>query len=269
MADPDYEQKRASCAQRCRRRLGMTAVPELIVTTRRLDSYLDPENVRAFESAGNLTCEIDGYYNQFETLTDMMADDWEGLWEDVDLSTDLAMHLIKLRLMPHGDPEGLLDAGYKWDFIGTLKNGERFCAIVNTMTMPAFRGCGLVSLLKMDEIALARRMGCAFIHTYHNRDNPGFMSVIAPNLRTGFALVADEETPAADLDLYLHLRKHLSPGPPRRTAIIFADGARFVSPDHNAAIMAHLQTVGPAPGRAIARIAPLSWEADQPVKRTG
>jgi len=121
----------------------------------------------------------------FDGAVGTFRDTYRQLWK----YTRKCNHL-KLCLMEVYVTLGQVDmpAGYNWLISGVLKTGERYCAIGDVMVLEIFRGCGLMTLLKREEIEWARQQKCDFIQTWHAAENPDFNSAIIPSLKKGFVL---------------------------------------------------------------------------------
>ncbi len=245
-----YIKKREECAQKIRATQDLASLPE-ITTTQRLVAYDDAEGLREFERVGEITVSPPGYYSMFTDYAQVLKDEYFQLFSDMNPEDAYRTYLITLRVS-HG--QETVSAGFKWDFIGTLRTGERFCAILHTIVKRRFRKCGLSSLLKLDEVELARSENCDFIQTFHETDNPHFSSIIIPNLKNRFVLHPGikHKDELHTKGGFVHLRKYFAPI--RNTDVIFKDGTRFESPDQNSEIIRHLLTFKHFPGKQIARI---------------
>lgn len=163
------------------------------------------------------------------------------------------IRLIKIAV--HIDSE-IFFGGFNWLFIGTFRNGRRFCAVIYLLVTEPFTKCGLSSLIKEEEIQIARSERCDFIQTYHHADNPCFNEAIIPSLNSGFIFYHGTDNGGCEYEDtgYIHLRKYFDPAQVRDVRIRFKDGTVFESPSRNQEIIAYLLRCGPFPGRNIAEI---------------
>lgn len=239
------------CAQKIKDRLGLKTVPKLQRLVRPLSGYSDPQGLQAMEAAGVFRVDPPDYYRGFKNFRGLLADEYQRLWRQM-TPDDPGQVILTMRTM-----DGETDIGFKWDFMGCLTTGERFFAILFALVSPAFQGCGVASLLKADEVALAKEMGCDFIQTFHETDNPHFAAAIIPNLGQGFALQAgirhSMET-GNGFGGYVHLRKHLRPGKGGSAIAIFSDGQKLVSPEENPAIIQAIRQHRNQPNCGLVRV---------------
>jgi len=147
-------------------------------------------------------------------------------------------------------------AAYDWLFIGDLKSGDRFAAVLYVRVRDLFKGCGLSTLLKSKEIELAAENKCDFIQTYHKAENPDFLAAIAPSLKAGFVLYHGERT---GQEFYeeggaIHLRKYLSRKTRTDVKVTFKNGPSFKSTKENQLILDYLSGLKDYPGKHIKEI---------------
>jgi GNAT superfamily N-acetyltransferase len=187
----------------------------------------------------------------FDSAIGTFRDTYRQLWKD----TQKGSHL-KLCLMEVYVTLGKVDmpAGYNWLITGVLKTGERYCAICDVMVWEIFRGCGLMTLLKREEIEWARQRKCDFIQTWHAAENPDFNSAIIPSLKKGFVLYHGlddeefEESGCINLRYYFERRKI------HNVQVLFRDGEVLQSPRQNGSIIDHLLKFKKYPGKSILQI---------------
>ena len=147
-----------------------------------------------------------------------------------------------------------MPAGYNWLVSGVLKTGERYCAIGDVMVWGIFRGCGLMTLLKREEIEWARQMKCDFIQTWHAADNPDFNSAIIPSLKKGFVLYHGLDDEEYEESGCIHLRYYFDRRKIHNVQVFFRDGKVLQSPRQNGSIIKHLLKFKKYPGKSILQI---------------
>lgn len=153
----------------------------------------------------------------------------------------------------------VIAGGLNWVIMGILKSGEKYAAIKDVEVRPMLRGCSLMTLMTYAEIDLAMEKNCDFIHTWHSKDNPTFLTAVVPELEAGFIFYRGDARDGEDYEDegYVHLRYYLDRGKNRNVRILFKDGKEFKSPRGNPEIIHHLHHLmlhGKYPGREIERI---------------
>lgn len=148
-----------------------------------------------------------------------------------------------------------MPAGYNWLVSGVLKTGERYCAICDVMVWETFRGCGLMTLLKKEEIEWARQSKCDFIQTWHAAENPDFNSAIIPSLKKGFVLYHGFDDGEYEESGCIHLRYYFEQRKSHNVQVLFRDSKALQSPRQNGSIIKHLLKFKKYPGKSIIQIA--------------
>jgi len=195
----------------------------------------------------------EGYFNR---MTRALEKEYSQLYKDTDRKVPFSAYLIE-PIVSFGSSAMKISGGFNWVIMGALKNGEKYCAILDVEVRPLLRKCGLMSLMKHVEIKLAKREKCDFIHTWHASDNPDFNAAIVPGLKRGFILYrgASEDGEEYEDRGCVHLRYYLDPTKRRQVRVEFKDGKEFMSPEENSAIIHHLESCPDKyPGRTIRRI---------------
>lgn len=227
--------------------------PRIRVTTRQLTDYNDSEGLFQLEKKGAFSTPPKGYYQRFDSFRDMFRKEFYQLSHDLDESRDYSVYLIRLNVEFE---DGAFPAGYRWEFVGRLVNGEHFFAVIFASVQKPFRGCGVSSLLKIEEVNLAKRLGCDYIQSVVEAKNPHFKAVIVPNLANGFAFYhgSNNGGEVYEEEGIIHLRKYLGTGDAIDVRVRFTDGHVFLSPSENPEIIEHLSKIPDWPGYQIAEV---------------
>jgi hypothetical protein len=201
----------------------------------------------------------------FEDFSDPVGEfrtTYPQLFFDSDKNCPFEMHLLDIRLRLG---QVTVSAGFSWPVVGMLVRGggKKFCAVNSLFIRELFRGCGISSLLKLAEIDLAESQQCNFIQTWHESDNPYFVSAIVPSLKTGFVLFHGTSNGG---EVYedngrVHLRKYLD-GKHRFSKVSLENGGKeteLISPDQNESIICHFAGLAGSkhPGKSISSISRL------------
>jgi hypothetical protein len=207
----------------------------------------------------------EGYFNR---MIRALEKEYSQLCRDTDRNVPFTAYLIEPIVM-FGSSAMTISGGFNWVIMGALKNGEKYCAILDVEVRPLLRKCGLMSLMKHVEIKLAKREKCDFIHTWHASDNPDFNAAIVPGLKRGFILYRGASKDGEEYEDRgcVHLRYYLDPTKRRHVRVKFNDGKEFMSPEENSAIIHYLESrPDKYPGRTIRRIGEYG-QANATVKR--
>jgi hypothetical protein len=195
----------------------------------------------------------EGYFNG---IKGSLEEKYPQLFKDGDRKVPFSAYLIE-PIVSIGSSAMTISGGFNWVVMGVLKNGEKYCAILDVEVRPLLRRCGLMTLLKHVEFELARREKCDFIHTWHVSDNPDFNAAIVPSLKRGFVLyhgAGNDEEEYEDHG-YIHLRYYFDRIKRRNVRVLFKDGKEFISPKDNDGIINYLENCPDKyPGRTIRRI---------------
>jgi len=166
-----------------------------------------------------------------------IRDSYAQVYVDADKTKPFVPHVTEI-LVKFGK-RIIISAAYNFMITGYLKTGEKFMTIASLSVRGLFRDCGLATLLKLDEISLAKQLKCDFIHTWHAADNPRLIAAMAPSLKRGFILYHGpdngvdeyEDEGCIHLRLYLNGNRHLS------KVAISGKGKSFLSPSENTLII--------------------------------
>jgi len=260
MTKKQFTIKKVSCAEKLKQRLGLLNPPKVFLVNRKFHLLEDGWNYVLNPTRGVI--EPSEYYeDKLQDPINEFKGTYPQIFFDTDKNSPFEMSLLEVRVKL---AEVTALAGYSWLTMGKLlRGGGKFCAVCSLFVQELFRGCSVSTLLKLAEIDLALSRQCSFIQTWHEANNPCFVSAIIPSLKTGFVLfhgtanggeVYEEEGS-------IHLRKYLD-GKSRSSRVLLENGgttAEMISPDQNDGIMSYL--IGLAgtrhPGKAIKRISRL------------
>ncbi len=187
----------------------------------------------------------------FDSAVGSLRDTYWQLWKDTRKDSHLKICLIEVYVTL-----GQVDvpAAYNWLVSGVLKTGERYCAICDVMVWETFRGCGLMTLLKGEEIEWARQKKCDFIQTWHAAENPDFNSAIIPSLKNSFVLYHGLDDEEYEESGCIHLRYYFDRKKSHNVQVLFRDGKAYQSPRQNNSIIKHLLKFKRYPGKSIIQI---------------
>lgn len=241
-----------SCRQRIREKFRLKNLPKVIVKLRPFKRNANGRYKLSAAGADTILSSESllpaGYFN---SAVGTFQETYPQLWNDTHKSI-----YLKLCLMEVYVTIGQVDipAGYNWLVSGVLKTGERYCAICDVMVWEIFRGCGVMTLLKREEIEWARQMKCDFIQTWHAAENPDFNSAIIPGLKNGFVLYHGLDDGEYEESGCIHLRYYFERKKFRNVQVLFRDGKVLQSPRQNEAIIKHLLKFKKYPGKSILQI---------------
>jgi hypothetical protein len=246
------------CARKIQEKLGLKHLPEISVITKLLTEYDEEDSLHRLEMLGQLIGIPDGYYGRFESYLELFREEYIQLFYEMNHEKPYHIRLVKVDVSCDGS---VISAAYDWLFFGKLRSGKSFCAVLFFMVNQRFERCGLSHLLKSAEIALAQSQHCAFIQTYHDKDNPDFNATLIPNLQEGFVLCPGirhkEELDGWNEGEFVHLRKYFSATNIIKSYVFFTDGAVCESPAQQQEIIRHLRSLANLkfPGESIANVA--------------
>ncbi|MBM4270866.1 MAG: hypothetical protein FJ139_01710 [Deltaproteobacteria bacterium] len=254
------------CRKAIQRKLGLMDPPEVRLAVRMVDEP-DSRGHYKMDSWGGDVAEpaefsrVGGWFNR---PLQHFRETYPQLSKNTNKKHPFTLYLIEVFIELK---EVRITGGFNWLIIGVLKNGDRYCAILDVEVRPMFRSCRLMTLMKHDEIEYARKEKSDFIHTWHASDNPDFNEAIIPSLKAGFVLFHGDIKDGKDYEDrgYVHLRYYFDRKKVRNVRVWFKEGTEFQSPENNYLIIHHLLKSGPYPGRKIARIE----EYPKKLKRTG
>jgi len=244
-----------TCPEKIREKLGLITTPDITVNMR---CYEGPDK------RGHYNLPVHREYVD-EPAEDMRDSHWFDkvlynfryeyiqLPRDTDRRIPYAVYLME-PLVRLG--RTTITGGFNWVVMGTLENGEKYAAILDVEVRPMLRGCSLMTLMKLEEIELARREKCDFIQTWHWSDNPSFIAAIAPGLSAGFGLYHGDRKDGEQYEDKgcVHLRYYFDRKKMKKVRVVFRDGAEFESPRNNSEIIDYLKRFTKYPGRAITKI---------------
>ena len=134
-----------------------------------------------------------------------------------------------------------VSAGFDWLIIGELNNEKRFCAVIYVFVKDIFRKLKISSLLKNEEIKLAKEKECDFIQTWHYVGIEDFVGAIIPSLNNEFVLYhGGDDIEHYENIGYIHLRKIFKKKDIHQVKVNFKDGNEFISPNENYQIKEYL-----------------------------
>jgi len=254
------------CQKRVRKRLRMSIDPEVTVNIREFEGpdhrgqYRIKSNLcRAVQEPSEFLCE-EGYFNR---VKGMLREEYPQLWRDTERNVPLTVFLIETIIFI-GSTHARISGSFNWLAMGMLKNGEKYCAVLDVEVRPLLRRCGLMNLMKHAEIALARREQCDFIQTWHTKDNPNFNAAIVPSLKRGFILYHGDEDDRKEYEQSgsVHLRYYFDRGTRRNVRVQLKYGKEFMSPAENSAIAFYLESCPDIyAGKTIRNIQPYGQES--------
>jgi len=237
------------------KKLGLSDSPEVSLAVRMVDKPDNRGHYKIDLWGGDVTepaeyFRVEGWFNrplqQFRETYPQLSKDTNGKYPFTLYLTEVFVEFGEVRLT----------AGFNWLIIGVLKNGERFCAVLDVEVRPMFRGCRLMTLMKHDEIECARKEKCDFIQTWHASDNPDFNAAIIPSLKTGFVLYRGDSEDGEDYEDKgcVHLRYYFDRKKCRNVRVWFKNGEELQSSENNYLIIHQLLKSSPYPGIKIVRI---------------
>ena len=246
------------CRNRIRRRMYLNILPDVAVKIRNIGGPNGSGHYKIQPNEWNVIepsefWREEGYFNRFKAA---LKEEYSQLYKDTDRKVLLSAYLIE-PIVSFGSSAIKISGGLNWVIVGVLKNGEKYCAVLDVEVRPLLRRCGLMTLMKQAEIELAEREKCDFIQTWHRSDNPDFNAAIVPGLKRGFILY---HGPSGDGEDYeergcIHLRYYFDRIKRRNVRVEFKAGKEFVSPEENSAIIHYLESCADKyPGRTIRRI---------------
>ena len=247
------------CAERVKRKLNISKSPAVIIMRNKLSLLPDGWTFRIQFKKGvvegpDFYCPDDFYDNEGIPWNpiDLLREVYPVLFFHTDRNGKVHSDITEVRV--HFG-EVTISAGFNWTIMGSMVNSnEKFCAVLSLFTRPLFRDCGVASLLKKDEIQYAIKSGCTFIHTWHDQDNPYFISAIIPALKNGFFLYRGQNVGGQQYEGAgcIHLRKYLDGRVTAYEVKLEGFQGRLLSPDENDKIAgALLKTRRRYPGRII------------------
>lgn len=242
----------SSCRQGLKTRFGLKNPPKVSV---KLRPFKRKANGRyMLDAAGSdihFCSESLMPESYFDSTIRTLRDTYHQLWKGTQKCRHLNPCLLEVYVR-FGQVE--MSAGYNWLVSGVLKTGERYCAICSVMVWEIFRGCGLMTLLKREEIEWARQRKCDFIQTWHEAENPFFNSVIIPSLKKGFVFYHGHDGGEYEEHGCIHLRYYFDRNKTINVRVLFRDGKELQSPRQNRSIITHLLKFKKYPGKSILRI---------------
>lgn len=238
---------------RIAKKLGLKEPPQVSVTTSRLVRYRKSDAEPVLDPPSNAVDRPEEFCFLAQVPLNALRAGYTQLAADRDTSVAVESYVLLPQVLLGGVP---MLAGYKWVATGKLKDGRTFAAVLDLWIRELFRGCGMATLLKEHEVALAKDKGCTFIHTWHVADGPHFLSAIAPSLKNGFTLYHGTNRGGEEYEEsgFIHLRKFLDAASATDVTVSFQDGTTLKSPSGDAAILKHLQTFADKPGEQIATV---------------
>jgi hypothetical protein len=248
------------CATKIQEKLSLTQKPEIKMVNRQYEKMVYVESARnhhikicCFTGANYDLEQPEGTDINFQfTPIQMLDTEYFQLSADRLTGTEnYQSFLIELRVRL--SESSIISAGYNWLFMGKLKNGESFCAVLFVKVYKHFKNCSLSTLLKHRELKLAKKKKMDFIQTFHRKDIVDFTSAITPSLKQGFALYHGKETGGEQYENkgYVHLRKYLSKKNPNNIVVTLLDGSSYKSTQENQAIIDRLSKFKKDPGKNI------------------
>lgn len=195
----------------------------------------------------------EGYFNR---VKGKVAEEYPQLYKDTDINIPFRAYLIE-PIVFTGSSATKISGGFNFVIMGVLKNGEKYCAVVDVEVRPLLRRCGLMTLMKHTEFELARREKCDFIQTWHWSYNHDFNAAIVPSLKKGFILYHDHSgNKKAYEDIgQIHLRYYFNRLKRRNVQVLLKNRKKFMSPEENSGIINYLESCPDSyPGRTIRRI---------------
>ena len=233
------------CRNRIRRRMYLNVHPDITVKIRNFEGpdrgghyKIQPSEWNVIEPS-EFWCEA----GAFNGVKGMLKEGYPQLHKDTDRNVPFSAYLIE-PIVCIGSSAIKISGGFNWVIIGVLKNGEKYCAVLDVEVRPLLRRCGLMTLMKHAEFELARREQCDFIQTWHMSDNPDFNAAIVPSLKRGFILYHGPSGNGEDYEDIgqIHLRHYFDRRKRRNVRVMFKDGKEFMSPAENSAIVFYLES---------------------------
>lgn len=207
--------KTKDCAKRIQSKLGLASLPEIIVYSRpfkKMDlwAYRIDNTKHVADTAESLFIWDNGFNGEYLYPVNDLQEEYPMVFESADKNQAFTPLLTEILILFDGKTK--TSAAYNYMITGALLNGEQFMAILSLYVRELFRGCGLASLIKIEEIRLARKRRCDFIHTWHVYDNPNLSSAMIPGLKSGFLLFQTNKKNGVGYagDGSIHLRKYFN-----------------------------------------------------------
>lgn len=211
----NFAEKKEKCSKRIQKRLGLLELPEIEVLSRSFEKMSDEWcygiNPKQFESNTkesvlNWSDLFEGeVIYPFQDLYHFYPEVFQQANKNVEFTPILTEILVQLG-------EIRVSAGFNCMLLGELIDKSKFLTVKYLSVREMFYNCGLASLVKLDEIEIAEKNKCAFIHTWHEYDNPNLISAMIPSLKNDFILYQKEGSKGIGYngDGAIHLRKYLS-----------------------------------------------------------
>ncbi len=242
----DFVDMKKRCSERIKAKLDLIQAPQIGILERSFNRLPDGWNYE-LKKVKNIIEPVDQYYRSSffdvndEPLNPVMEfqsmyphlfylSDKNGPYEIQ--VTEVIINLGKIKV----------SAGMNQTITSTLKNGRKCTAVMMLEVRELFRRCGLATLLKISEVAKARRDKCDIIQTFHESNNRHFAGAIIPSLRNGFILYHGPNKCGEGYEEsgYIHLRRYLTGN---FYSEVTMDGMAkpIISPDQNSVIINHLK----------------------------
>jgi hypothetical protein len=246
------------CRNRIQKKMYLQVKPDIAVKIRNIKGPNRGGHYKIEQNQWNIIepSEFLREEEYFNRIKGSLEEEYPQLFKDRDRKVPFSSYLIE-PIVTIGSSAMTISGGLNWVVMGVLKNGEKYCAILDVEVRPLLRRCGLMTLLKHVEIELARREKCDFIQTWHSSDNPDFNAAIVPSLKRGFVLY---HGPIKDGEDYedrgcVHLRYYFDRMKKRNVRVSFKDGKEFISPGENDGIINYLENCPDKyPGTTISKI---------------
>jgi len=249
------------CRVKIQEKLGLRKKPKIEISIRKLKG---PDGRGAYslpkhDIVVNESIELSNDTQSFDKAISQFREQYYSLYRNTLKQSIYKIYLIE-PLVHLG--KATVAGGFNWIIMGILNDGKKYAAILEVEVRPIMRKCGLMTLMKHEEIKLAERKKCDFIHTWHWSENPFFVSAIASGFSTGFVLYhgkkenGEDDGEGYENDGYVHLRYYFD-RKAKNVRVLFTDGTEFKSPRDNDDILKHLKKINktyPYPGRKIKKI---------------
>lgn len=223
-------------------RFGLNSKPDIQIVSRKLSKLADGwsyelEQVREVAETAEYYCSATFYKNnELANPIEEFRNEYPQLFLDSDKNKGFD---VVLRELVVSIGKFKISAGFNWLIFGEiLGKSEKFAAVIYVYIRDLFKNCGLSALLKSDEIEFCKEQHCAFVQTWHAKDNPFFYQAIAPSLDEGYILYhgTDAGGEQYEKEGFVHLRKYFRKTTLKSVVVIGKDSKKYVSPVDNKSI---------------------------------
>jgi len=243
----EIPEKIESCAENIKKKLGLAKTPRVLLYSRPFEKtpdlwiYTIDSHKYVSDTTESMFFWDDTFNRDYLYPVGDLSEEYPLIFDAADKNGAFKPLFTEVLIIINRKIK--VSAAYNYMITGTLLNGQKFMAILALYVRELFTGCGLASLIKLEEIRLASEEGCDFIHTWHEYNNPNLSSAILPGLKTGFLLFQANENDGIghNGDCSIHLRKYFRNS---HSSEVYIENLRepLKSPDQNEDIINALLT---------------------------